>query len=270
MKNRDYLSISEFSEFTGIKQSTLRHYDDIKLFQPYMRGENGYRYYSALQTVTVNCINTMQNLKIPLKKISEFREKRTPERILELLKHHEFELNRQLLRLQQAYSLIHSYSRMIQEGLLADEQAISICQMPEVNLELGPENDFSSGDFYDSFFRFIKQMGDIKMASAYPAGGYYEDAHSFISAPGQPSRFFMLIPTGKDLKKCGEYMVGYTRGYYGNLGHLPLRMQEYAIDHKLAFTGPVYEVYLHDELSVEDHDQYLIQASVPVKKTKGS
>ena len=266
MKDRDYLSISEFSELTGIKQSTLRHYDEIKLFQPYMRGENGYRYYSALQTVTVNCISVMHSLKIPLKKISAFRKQRTPEQILDLLQQHEFELNRQLLRLQQAYSVIHTYSGLIQEGLLADEHSVSRRHMPEAYIELGQLNDFSSGSFYDSFSRFIKQMDDMKIASAYPAGGFYNDMNAFSSEPGQPDRFFFIVPTGRDKKQAGEYLVGYTRGYYGNLGHLPQRLQAYAFEHGLSFNGPVYEIYLHDELSIADHEKYLIQVSVPVKR----
>jgi len=110
MKDHDLLSISEFSQLTGIKQSKLRYYDEVGLFQPIKRDENGYRYYSALQTIAANCINVMHSAKIPLKETVEFNKKKTPEQILELLKRHELELNRELFRLQQAYSTIFSPS----------------------------------------------------------------------------------------------------------------------------------------------------------------
>jgi len=266
MKDQDFLSIREFSKLTGVKQSTLRHYDEIKLFRPVRRGENGYRYYSASQTIMVNCLNVLKSLRIPVKKVFEFRDERTPEQILEFLKEQEMELNQELFRLQQAYALIHTYTRMIQEGLLADENEIKVQKMTETPIELGSVNDFSSGFFYESFFKFIKKISVRKIDSAYPIGGYYDAVDDFYGAPGQPTRFFSLVPTGHDSKKAGDYLVGYSRGYYGEIGDLPERMQEYAKKNKLTLRGPVYEIYLHDEISHSDPDKYLIQISIPVVK----
>ena len=264
------LSIKEFSELTGIAQSKLRYYDEIELFQPIKRGENGYRYYSAPQTVAVNCINVMHSMGIPVKKFTEFDEERTPEQILELLYKHELELNQELLRLQQAYSIIHTYSGLIREGLFADEHTIIKRWMPAVSIELGAADDFSDGFFYESFFKFLDKMSERRINPAYPAGGYYDNIDSFVERPGQPNRFFLHIPTGKDVKEAGEYLVGHTRGYYGRVGDLPLRLQEYAKENGVAITGPVYEMYLHDEITVGDPDQYLIRASVLIDKSENS
>ena len=266
MKEHDLLTIKEFSARTGIKETTLRHYDDIELFQPILRGANGYRYYSATQTIAVNLIHVLSSLGIPLKTICTMQKKRTPKSMLELLHKQELELNRELYRLQQAYALIHTYCELIQKGLLVDELSISNQWMDATPIELGPVNDYSSGYFYDSFFVFLHQMTDGKMDAVYPSGGFYNDMDTFSNAPGQPSRFFFLAPTGKDIKDAGEYLVGYTRGYYGKLGDLPGRMQDYARSGGFSFAGPVYEIYFHDEVSVSDPDQYLIQVSVQVKK----
>lgn len=268
MKDQDILTIREFSQFTGINESTLRHYDEVKLFKPIKRGENGYRYYSAPQTIAVNLINVMRNVNVPIKKIDEIKKQKTPESVLELLHKQELELNRELSNLQRAYAIIHTYSSLIREGLFADENVISRCRMAAIPIELGPANDFSNGYFYDSFFNFIGQMTDRRIDPAYPAGGFYEDIDAFLNAPGRPTRFFSHVPTGRDTKEAGDYLVGYARGYYGNLGDLPQRIQAYAKKHGFAFAGPVYEMYLHDEITVEDPEKYLIQASVPVKKRK--
>jgi effector-binding domain-containing protein len=108
-------------------------------------------------------------------------------------------------------------------------------------------------------------MNERKVDSAYPSGGYYKDMNAFSKNPGQPGKYFALTPIGRDCKEAGEYLVGYTRGYYGNLGNLPQRLRAHANEHGFTFTGPVYEMYLHDEITVEDPDEYLIQVSVPVK-----
>ena len=266
MKKQDLLSIRKFSELTGIKQSKLRYYDEVGLFQPIERGENNYRYYSAPQTIEVNRISVMHSLNIPLKNVIKFKKDRTPGRIMEFLQEHELELNRELLRLQQAYSLVHTYTAMIQEGLLADETVIDTHWMPALPIEYGPENDFSSGLFYDSFFKFLNQMSARNIHSAYPTGGYYDSIEDFERAPGEPKRFFSRVPFGRDTKDSGDHLVGYTRGYYGNLGDLPNRMLFYAKEHGLNLKGPVYEMYLHDEIAIEDPNQYLVQVSAPLKK----
>ena len=268
MKDQDLLSIRQFSALTGIRQSTLRYYDKVKLFQPVLRGENGYRYYSAPQTIAVNFINVMHSLKIPIKNINGLKKKRAPKEILALLQKHEMELNQELFRLQQAYALIHTYSRLVQEGLLADEQRMDCRRMEAVPIELGPRNDFSSGYLYNSFFNFIERMVERNIDPAYPAGGFYENMEAFVSGAGKPTRYFSLVPAGRDTKEAGEYLVGYTRGYYGELGDLPQRMRAYAEKHALSLAGPVYEMYLHDEIAVDDRNQYLIQVSTPAQKLK--
>ena len=268
MKDQDLLSIKKFSEITGITQAALRHYDKTKLFQPIKRGDNGYRYYSVRQAVAINFINVMNSVNVPLKKITEAKKDKSPELMLELLRKQEFELNQELYRLQQAYAIIHTYNELIKEGLLANEHEVSVCHMTATPIELGPVNDFTSGYFYESFFNFLKKMISSKVNPAYPAGGYYENMDAFINAPGQPSRYFSHIPVGSYKKEAGLYMVAYTRGYYGNLGNAPQRMQAYALEHGFVFSGPVYEIYLHDEITIDDYDQYLIQVSVLVKEQK--
>ena len=266
MIENDLLSIKEFSDLTGINQSTLRYYDRIKLFQPQKRGENGYRYYSASQTVTVNWINVIRSLDIPIKRIIDIKCNRTPLQILDILQKHELYLNQELYRLQQSYALIHTYSNLMQEGLFADESAITVRYMEKTQIEPGPDNDFSSGYFYDSYFNYVKEMKEKKIDSVFPTGGLYDSMDAFSDAPGQPIRFFSLIPTGRGAKEAGQYMVGYARGYYGEPGDLPVRMKTYAKEHNLKFTGPVYEICVHDEISTADKNKYLIQASVRVRK----
>jgi len=266
MKENDFLTIKEFAARTGISESTLRHYDDIKLFQPIKRGENGYRYYSPAQTIMVKLINVLTNLDIPLKTISEMQKTKTPKRMLELFHNQELELNRELFRLQQAYAVLHAYHELIQQGLMVDELSISVKWMSAMTIEMGSVNSFDSGYFYDSFYDFLKLMEERKISNAYPVGGCYDNVDAFLNQPGQPTRFFSIAPAGRDVKEAGEYLVGYTRGYYGRLGDFPQRMKAYAEEHNLSFVDPVYEIYLHDEISVLDLDQFLVQISIPLKK----
>ena len=66
----------------------------------------------------------------------------------------------------------------------------------------------------------------------------------------------------------GLYLIGYTRGYYGETNDLPNRMTAFAKKNGLIFNGPVYNIYLYDEMSVADANQYLLQVSASVKETR--
>ena len=89
-----------------------------------------------------------------------------------------------------------------------------------------------------------------------------------MKAPSQPSRFFSLDPKGHECKPAGLYLVGYTRGYYGETNDLSEKMKAYADEHELEFNGPVYNLYLFDEISISDPQNYLLQVSASVTDTQ--
>ena len=45
-ENVSRLRAADFARLCGTNKRTLHHYDQIGLFAPALRGENGYRYYS--------------------------------------------------------------------------------------------------------------------------------------------------------------------------------------------------------------------------------
>ncbi len=64
---------------------TLFHYDDIGLFSPELKKENGYRYYSYHQLSIFGIISSLKEIKMPLKEIKTYIDKRTPNLLIELL-----------------------------------------------------------------------------------------------------------------------------------------------------------------------------------------
>lgn len=63
MKNKKYLfSSGEFAKLNGINKRTLHYYNDIGLFCPKVKGENGYHYYSCFQTIQLEMILIFRRL----------------------------------------------------------------------------------------------------------------------------------------------------------------------------------------------------------------
>ncbi|MDR0915985.1 MAG: MerR family transcriptional regulator [Oscillospiraceae bacterium] len=268
MAESELLSIKEFAQFTGVRESTLRYYDEIGLFHPAKRGEeNDYRYYSTRQIVFVNMINVLRGLDIPIKRLRTLTEDRTPEKIIELIKQKERDLDAELLKLQNSYAILHTFMSNIEDGLNANVDAIEVQHMDELSIIRGDDNDFGNHrEFYKPLLEFYHDAQAHGLDIAFPVGGLFDSMDDFMRTPSQPSRFFFVTPFGVEKKPEGDYLVGYTRGYYGVTHDLSERMYAYAKEHKLNLVGPMYNIYLHDEISEFNPECYLMQASIQVGK----
>ena len=259
------VSIKEFSDFTGVKQSMLRYYDEIGLFSPIGRGENNYRYYSLSQIQTIKLIETLRSLKIPLKRIGEVMESRSPETMTDILAHYEVELNNELRKLQESFALIHTLRTFMQSDSPKDDSAIIIRFWEEKHIALGPVNDFRPDeDYHRVFSNYYRIARNLRVNLSYPIGGFFQCFDDFMNTPGQPQRYFCHDPNGLDIKRAGNFIVGFTRGDYGVLNDLPQRIQAFIDENGIKSTGPVYHDYPINEVSVKDPSQYISRVWVQI------
>ena len=266
----DFLSIQEFSKLSGVESSTLRYWDEIGIFTPLMRNsENNYRYYSTAQLLALNFVTTLSELEFPLKTIANLREERDPEKLLELLEKQERQMDMEMRKLRHRYSIIHARRELINTGIKVDEGDILVRELDSEDMILWPRNVYRGGDtFVQPLAAFVSQAGEQHINLSFPVGGYYDTLQDFIDEPGRPNHFISIDPTGTHSRKPGEYLVGYARGYYGNMGDLPERMAAHAQENSYNISGPLYLIYLYDEFSTKDTDQYLAQACVAISKKR--
>jgi DNA-binding transcriptional MerR regulator len=265
------LTISDFAKIVDISPSTLRYYDTIGLFSPAVSGAesgNSYRYYSPMQITTVKMVRVLTELGVPLKIILEVVKERTPAKILRLLDDQSSRLYARLCHLQESHSVLRVYTGLLRDGITAEENELSVIHMAEMPITLGPPCEFGDDpNFYREFVRFCSQTHTPPLNMCYPIGGVFNSMDVFLNAPSQPSHFFSTDPVGTDRKKEGLYLVGYTRGYYGQTNDLPERLADHAKEHALVFDGPVYNLYLFDEVSVDNPEKYLLQAAAAIRNT---
>ena len=266
MNLKDFLTISEFADWTGIPRSALIYYDKMGLFRPAYRGDNGYRYYTYLQTITVNLINDLKSIEVPLETIGNLMLNRTPEDLLKLLSQKEQEITRDIEQLQKAKKVIKVFDNQIRKGMDADIESVSVVYQEGEPFTLGPLNDYTGDEtFYNAFQRYCNDLEEKGGNLQYPIGGWWGSIDDFLRNPIRPSRFYSVDPDGIQHKKAGKYLVGYNRGFYGEIGNLPERIVAFAQKNNLKFGGPMFNIFLHDEISVLTHDNYLMQASVLLK-----
>jgi DNA-binding transcriptional MerR regulator len=268
MKN--LYTVQEFSKLSGVETSTLRYWDDIGLFTPLKRDpDNNYRYYSPEQLLALNFVTTLSELEIPLKTIAELRKERDPENLLDILDKQEKKMDMELRALRLRSSIIHARRELINYGLRVGENQISVLELENKEVILWPRNEYAEGDtFVEPLAQFINKSSDFHISLSFPVGGYYDSLETFTKDPGRPNHFFSIDPLGTHIRKAGEYLVGFERGYYGELGGLPKRMAAYAKKNALMLTGPVYTVYLHDEFCTHDPSRYFSQSCIAIQKPK--
>ena len=266
----DYLSIQEFSKLSGVEATKLRYWDEIGLFAPLKRNpENNYRYYSLAQILALNFVTVLSDLEFPLKTIADLRNNRDPKKLLELLEKQEKHMDMEMRNLRTRYSIIHARREMISCGGKIDENRIYVAPKDETDMILWPRNEYGENEtFVAPLASFVSQAAEHYINLSFPVGGYYDSIESFQKTPQCPNHFISLDPIGKHTRKAGDYLTGFARGYYGEMGDLPERMLAYAEENQLEINGPVYAIYLYDEISSKDPSQYLAQCSATVAKKR--
>ena len=263
----DQLSIHEFSKLSGVDATTLRYWDSIGIFTPITRNpETNYRYYSTVQLLALNFVTTLSDLEIPLKTIAELREERDPEKLLALLEKQEMRMDMEMRALRLRYSIIHARRELINSGVKVDVGELSVRSMDAKSMILWPRNEYREGDsFIDPLAANLSQTGSARINLSFPVGGYHDSIESFINAPSLPDHFISIDPVGAHTRHEGDYLTGYACGYYADMGDLPERMAAYAKKNSLSVTGPVYTIYLREEISTKDPSHYLAECTVAVK-----
>ena len=266
----DTLSIHEFSKTSGVESSTLRYWDEIGIFSPLMRNpENNYRHYSPTQLLALNFVTTLSELEIPLKTIAELRTERDPESFLDLLERQEKQMDMEMRRLRTRYSIIHARRELINMGMKVEVDKISVMHFEDRAMFLWPRNEYSEGDtFIAPLASFVSKTTEHHINLSFPVAGYHDDMESFTKGPGRPDHFLSIDPIGTYTRKGGDYIVGFARGDYGEIGDLPERMAAYAKQNSLNTTGPVYTFYLFEEICTADPTQYLAKCSVAISKKR--
>ena len=62
------LTVSQFAKLHNVNKRTLHYYDEIGIFSPDYKGNNGYRYYDYMQGVDFEYIKMLKELNMGLGK----------------------------------------------------------------------------------------------------------------------------------------------------------------------------------------------------------
>ncbi len=269
MEKNAALTIRIFAKFSRTTQNSLYHYDRIGLLAPHSRAKNGYRHYSSDQLAIVRMIRMSQKLGMKLEEIKSFVSVMTPETVDESLKKQIGQIDGKIDEWVSSRNLALTLQKCIRSCRGVDENAVTVQDMPAEAIVLGDLNDYSKGrDTCAAMLSFYENMG-----AKYPSLDLHYPVWASVSRERlknrdwqNPDRFYFYNPAGYDKKPAGLYVVGYTRGGYGQTDAVYGKCLDYIDKKKFEIIGDAYEEYPLNEFCINDPSQYLIRLQIPVRK----
>lgn len=95
-KSELYFTTGEFAKIVGVSKHTLFYYDEIGVFSPAIKEDNGYRYYFIWQVDKFQVISVLRKLNMSLKEIKKYLEFRNVDTYIEVLKEKEKEVKEEI------------------------------------------------------------------------------------------------------------------------------------------------------------------------------
>ncbi|MFL8711851.1 MerR family transcriptional regulator [Clostridioides sp. GD02377] len=271
--SKNYFTTGEFAKICGVNKKTLFHYDDIGLFSPELKKENGYRYYSYHQLSIFGIISSLKEIKMPLKEIKTYIDKRTPNLLIELLEKKTIDINNEIEKLNNIKALMESTTSFTKKACNIDANTITLEEHEEEYLVKTPltyKEPFLGDDDENFLYECINFMdsydlGDDGMIGSIIKGEdvMNRDFESYSYLFTKVNKDYKKYPTS--IKPKGLYVNAYHKGSYETINKTYEKLLEFFNQNNLYMGDFVYEEYLLYDISVRDSNEYLTQISAEVK-----
>lgn len=260
----------EFAALCGVTRHTLFHYDEIGIFSPAIRGENGYRYYAPVQIEVFQVISMLKELGMPLSEIKAYLDRRSPQALLELLEEEGAALTEKLARLRRLRTLIRRKAELTRQAMAVLPGQVSVEQWPQrwyvATAAPGITDD---GKYAHILARHLEYCQAHQVSSPHALGAIlpvesarrgdwegYTYCYTQVDRPIRGARM-LTAPAGRYLTYCHAGSFETVREGYR-------RLLDWAEEHRLKLGELFWEDVLLDELTGKGYDQYLLRLSAVV------
>lgn len=263
-----YFTTGEFASILGVKKHTLFHYDEIGLFSPAIKEDNGYRYYFVWQMDMFEVIRALQKLGMSLGEIKEYMENRSPERFMAMMEDKKRQIDDEIRRLKNMKRFILHEEESVRQAV---ESKLDLPRLVKREREYLLMSDISAR----SERRAAEEIAEhVRMQEKYhgamgAVGSIYlmEDL-----AQGIYDRYVKVYtkldkkaPSSKVAERPGgTYVELYSRGYVWGMEKPYCLIRDFAMKQGIGLGDMWYEDLMLDELMVKSYDDYIVKVMVPV------
>ena len=265
-RNELYCTTGEFAEILGVKKHTLFHYDEIGLFSPAVKEENGYRYYFVWQMDAFEVIRALQRLGMPLGEIKAYMQERSPELFLKMMDQQEHQIDQEIKRLRSMKQFIRHEKQNVQEALDVRLDEPYLVRREECWLLLSDVKGREERKLAEEIAEHVRlreqyrvtqsAVGTICLGQDLDQGKY----NRYVSVYSRITRPVSGLKTVR--QRAGRYVEVCYRGYEDSMEKPYHLIREYAERRGLRLGQEWYEDFLLDELTVKGYGDYIVKVAV--------
>lgn len=268
--NAVYFTAGEFAKLHHINKRTLHYYDDIGLFSPQCKGENGYRYYTYRQSMELEHILALRELDMSIEEIMEYMRNPNPTDFNRIADSRIKKIDRDILRLKQLKSILQQNMEMLSRSQSVYDGKIEIVEQKAQYLLMTPlplnfVSEESWTDHTESIMEHLKRSWEFC--------SYKKSCGSYLSLEKiQQGRFqeydgiFTEVGTkagGLYQKPQGRYLRGYSAGDWDKIPVLYKKMTAYAGQNGLSLDEYAFESGLN-EFAIQKEEDYMTQIEIRI------
>lgn len=269
MKNSfAYLTLGQLAGIHKLNKRTLHYYDEIGVFSPKYKGENGYRYYSFEQSMELEHILALRELGMSIEEIKAYVKHPSPEAFQAISSRKMEEIEQTMKRLQRLKQAFQQKNNDLARCREISHGKIELVNLPEQYLLLTPLDIC-----FDTHENLVSQASGIlkHLREAWRLSSYRKNCGSFISLEKIRNKTFQVYDgifttvdtKGKNLytKPKGRYLRGFSVGNWDKAQDVYQKMLAYAGVHRLALSGYAFERGLN-EFAIATEEEYITQIEI--------
>lgn len=261
------MTTAQFAKLHKVNKRTLHYYDNIGLFSPSEKGNNGYRYYDVSQSVTFEYIRMLKEMNMSIEEITDYCKNPTADRFLEIADMKETELDLEIQKLKRTKKILHSRKEQILFCEDLQEQEIRIEEYKAEKISVLPY-DFLDNDI-SQVFDYLKDKWSIEQIRM--GVGSFISLDKVINKTFEQYDGIYTHTLGKTsvsdtiVKPKGKYLCGYQKGTWDKAPNMYEKMIAYAHQNNLLLTGYAYEIGLN-EFAISSPEEYVTKFMIKIEE----
>lgn len=265
------LTVSQFAKLHNVNKRTLHYYDEIGIFSPDYKGENGYRYYDYMQGVDFEYIKMLKELNMGLDEIKRYIDNPNEEDFKEIAEVKIKEINQEIKLLNRRKEVLEDKLQKLSKcDEVRNKNYIKVVECEEEKFFYTP---FKFED--DDLKQLISHIKDVWTVDEYCKG-----IGSFISVDkiqrGEFEEYDGLFIEMLDdmeskntkntiIKPKGKYICAYHMGDWDTLPDFYGEIVKYAEENNLTLVGYSFEIGMND-FAISDMKDYITQIMIRVEE----
>lgn len=289
MDRNQYYSIGEVAATCNTSIKTLRYYDEIKLVVPEIRkAESKYRYYSKDQMVTISIIRKLRMLGFSIKEIKEIvsadqvqnLEQKIEDKLvcikkeIENLNQKYFEGEQFLQRLKEGAQILHLYDDELKKIQAGELEAISVKEVPEVNLYHSRKIMQSYHNDEVSLERWVEINDEVSRHGLKVCGPitvtYYTELLDQFLSKDCDIEFGIQVEesSSQHVRKFGGFRAAtaFHVGPYSDVIKTHIKIIQWINQNHYKIAGPVSEEFIISPVDLRNENEHVTKIIIPVTR----